>query len=371
LRRLPIGCSMPKNRHHFVPRFYLGGFESAPKRINILGVDTPRRVKDGSLRDQCYRHKFYGPSDQIEDALGVLESHAAAVFQRIEANGSLPSAGSEEHWTLLAFVALQLIRTAVVANRVNVHVDKTTKQAYSHDPRISEEDLENMKIGYEDPVLISLANLPVMLDAICDLNAHLIVSSDAAFITSDNPAFKYNQYCEDIDYQGTTGAICSGFQVFLPLTPRHQLLLYDASIYNVRRADRRSRRSIALQADVDALNSIQLVSAGENVYFSEWSRVDSLAALLAQAHERRAIDPVVVQEYGHDQEPNRSLLHSFVRTPCLKLNLSFLKIRWRARSVALQDRARRYRKDMPLPPIPEPPPQYRGPATFSRLIGRR
>ena len=63
--------------------------------------------------------------------------------------------------------------------------------------------------------------------------------------------------------------------------------------------------------------------------------------------------------------------HTFERTPCLKLGLSFLKVRWRARSVSLSDRARGYRKEIPMPPAPEPPDAYRGPATFSRFIGRR
>jgi hypothetical protein len=51
--------------------------------------------------------------------------------------------------------------------------------------------------------------------------------------------------------------------------------------------------------------------------------------------------------------------------------LSFLKVRWRARSVSLSARVRGYRKESPMPPIPEPPEPYRGPATFSRFIGKR
>lgn len=124
---------MPKNKHYFVPRFYLGTFQSAPRRINVLGVDTSREIQDASLRDQCYRHKFYGQADKIEDALGLMESHAARVLKAIQSTEMLLAEGTEEHGTLLAFVAFQLLRTAVVADRINTVIDKTTKQVHSHD----------------------------------------------------------------------------------------------------------------------------------------------------------------------------------------------------------------------------------------------
>lgn len=363
---------MPKNKHHFVPRFYLTAFQSAPRRINVLGVDTSREIRDASLRNQCYRHKFYGAHDNnIEDALAVLEGHAAQVLKDIESTEMLATEGSEEHQVLLAFVACQLLRTTVAAERVNTVIDKTTKQAHSRDQRFTSEQLDEIRFGFDDPVLFALRKVPFMLMAIADLQSHLAVSSEAAFITSDNPAFKYNQYCEGIDYQGITGALCRGFQIFFPLTPKLCLVLYDHIVYSVPRRERRARCSIASQSDVDFINGMQLLSANQNVYFSEWETKEQIQELLARVRQHRGQDRTVVQEYGHDTDPNSSLLHTFERTPCLNLRLSFLKVRWRARSVSLSDRARSYRKEIPMPPIPEPPEQYRGPATFSRFIGRR
>lgn len=363
---------MPKNKHHFVPRFYLSAFQSAPRRINVLGVDSSLEIRDASLRNQCYQHKFYGRDDNnIEDALAVMEGHAAPVLKAIESTEVLPAEGSEEHGTLLAFVVFQLLRTTISAERVNTVIDKTTKQAHSRDQRFTSEELDAIQFGFDDPVLFALGNVPHMLMAIADLRSHLAVSSGAAFITSDNPAFKYNQYCEGIDYQGTTGALCRGFQIFFPLTPKICLVLYDGAVYSVPRSERRPRRSIASEFDVDVINGMQLVSAYQNVYFAEWSRRREIRELLTRVRQHRDPDPTVVQEYGHDTDPNRSLLHSFERAPCLKLRLSFLKIRWRARSVSLTDRAHGYRKEIPMPPVPEPPEHLRGPTTFSRFIGKR
>ena len=362
---------MPKNKHHFVPRFYLAAFQSAPRRINLLGMDGSREIRDASLRNQCYRHKFYGKTDGIEDALALVENQAARVLKAIHSAETLPADGSEEHGTLLAFVAFQLLRTTVVAERTNTIIDKMTKQAHSDDQRIATAELESAHFGFDDPVLFALGSVPQMLVAIADLQCHLAISPDGAFITSDNPAFKYNQYCEDIDYQGITGALCRGFQIFLPLAPRLCLLLYDRAVYNVPRAERSERRSIASQSDLAFINAMQLVSADQNVYFSQWERAPEIQALLARVRQHRHPDPTVVQEYGDDADPNRSLLHTFERTPCLKPSLSFLKLRWRARSVSLRDRAHGYRQEIPMPQVPELPEAYRGPARFSRFIGRR
>lgn len=362
---------MPKNKHHFVPRFYLSAFQSAPKRINLLRVDTSLEVRNASLKDQCYRHKFYGNADDVEDILAVMEGAAATVLREVHATNTLPREGTEQHGTLFAFVAFQLLRTTVVAQRVNTFVDKTTKQAHGDDQRFKGEDLEALQFEFENSVLLALGSVPVMLMALGDLRSHLLIATHPAFITSDNPAFRYNQYCEGIDYQGIAGPLCRGFQIFFPLTPKVCLVLYDGDVYSVPRSDRRARRSVAAASDIEFINSMQLVSASQNVYFAEWESRNTLQELLGRVRQHRDQDPTVVQEYGHDTDPNLSLLHSFERTPNLSLRLSFLKIRWRARSVSLADRAKGYRKEIPMPPAPEPPDHLRGPATFSRFIGRR
>jgi len=362
---------MPKRRHHFVPRFYLAAFQSAPRRVNVLSVDATREIRDASLRHQCHKRKLYGNTDTIEDALAVVEGRAARVLARIQSTETLPPVGSEDDEALRALVAFQLLRTVTVAARMNTAMDKMTKQAHSHDERFSKDELESVHFGLDDPVLLAIANVPNTLVATADLKSHLTTSAEGVFITSDNPAFKYNQYCEGIDYQGITGSLAKGLQIFFPLTPKLCFVLYDGAIYSVPRSDRRIRRTVASPFDVAYINTMQLLSADHNVYFSDWERRRELQDLRAHVRHHRMDDPTVVVEYGHDTDPNRSLLHTFERTPNLKLSLSFMKVRWRARSVSLHDRAHGYRKEVPMSPIPEPPEAYRGPATFSRFLGRR
>jgi hypothetical protein len=362
---------MAKRKHHFVPKLYLRAFQSAPRRIHLFNLNTSLTVKNASLRDQCYKRKFYGSTDQTEDNLAVLEQHIAPLLQSIVDNNTLPVAGSEGHEILLAFVAVQLLRTTVAANRINVGIDKIVKQAYSHDPRSADMVTEAVEFGYQDPVLSSLRNLPHMLYAISDLGAHLVVSTAKAFLTSDNPAFKYNPYCEGIQHMGITGALNRGLQIFVPLAPHLHMVLYDGTTYKARLSDRSSRVSIATLSDVDRMNTMQLISAEQNVYFSNWQRVEIVHRLVPKVRRHRETDPIVVQEYGQDDNPQASLVHQFECTPYLKLKLSFLSLKWRARRVPLHDRTQDYRKEMPMPLLPEPPHLRGRSMTFSRFLGRR
>ncbi len=358
-------------KHHFVPRFYLRAFQCAPRRIHLYNLNRSVAIKNASLRDQCYSRRFYGATDQVEDNLAIFEGHVAHVLQSIVAQATLPREGTGGYQLLLAFVALQLLRTTVAAARINDIVDKTTKQAYSDDPRLAEVDIEAVRIGYQDPALASLANLPYMLDAISDLRGHLVVSKENNFITSDNPAFKYNQYCEGITHKGITGALRRGLQIFVPLAPNLHLILYDSTTYSVRLLDRSSGVSTAAESDVDWMNAMQLLSADQNVYYAKWQQLDDVRRLVPTIEAHRTAESIVVVEYGQDDDPSSSLLHTFECTPFLKLQLSFLSLRRRARRVPLKDRSRDYRKEIPMPPTPEPPRLKGRTVTFSRFIGRR
>jgi uncharacterized protein DUF4238 len=365
---------MPKRRHHFVPRFYLGQFLSEPRRIHILNLSTSRVIQNASLRDQCQSHRLY-VSDEIEDALATMEAGAARVIRDISKAGELPTAGSDDEVTLRAFVTFQLLRTPAAAERLNAFADKVTKQAHAGDPRVSGVDLDTVKFGFDHAVLLAMTAVPRILVAIADLKSHLLDSGDGRFITSDSPAVKYNKYCEGIECHGLTGAAARGLQVFFPLTARSCLLLYDGGIYSVLGPDRKTRRSVCADGDVAAINRMQLVFADQNVYFSRWDDADALQELLQSVKAQRQADRTVVAEYGHDTDSQRSLIVSFERMPNIALNLSLMRVRWRPRSVSLHDRIRpdrAYRPGATLPPerdYPEPP--YDGPATFSRFIGRR
>lgn len=88
---------MSKRRQHYVPKFYLRAFQSAPRRIHLYHLTSRSAVEHASLRDQCYIHKFYGPSEEIEDGLAELEGVAAPVVRSICESGEPPALKTEQH----------------------------------------------------------------------------------------------------------------------------------------------------------------------------------------------------------------------------------------------------------------------------------
>ncbi len=358
---------MTKRKHHFVPKLYLRAFQSDERRIHLYNIKRSLQVENASLRNQCYKHKLHGPDDEVEDSLAVLESLAAPVLQEVREKGVLPLPGSDQQITLYGFAAMQILRNPNYGRQMNRLLEKMVEQVHSRVDNPTGDDVETMKAGFIDPVLVMLENLPMMLNAILDLKAHLLVSSRASFITSDNPVVKYNQYCEEFQYAGITGATQKGLQIFVPLSPCCQLILYDGTTYRTV-SGRFTRKSGAIQSDIDQLNLMQLISADEHIYFADWRQLQDVARLLATASCYRSADRTTVQEYGQDDDPNSSLLHAFERTENVSLRLSFLGLTREAHKVPRGDRPQQYRDQQPRKLLHN---SGTNTVTFSRFLGRR
>ena len=164
---------MGAKKHHYVPRFYLKGFASRPKRINLHNLDTGLSIQNASLKDQCYRARFYGATDHTENRLAKIENKIAPILRAILDNKVLPTETDRKAW-LFAFVALQLLRTTSAANRIDSFTDKAMKQAYCGDPRLAGIDLESLQIVHADSVLTSLDVFPHLMFALSHLALRLM-----------------------------------------------------------------------------------------------------------------------------------------------------------------------------------------------------
>ena len=98
---------MPKRKHHYVPKFYLRAFASASDRINLYNFKRDLFVENAALKDQCYKHRFHGTTDDLEDTLCKVESDMAPVLKNVSKNVALPRFGSEEYSILIFFAALE------------------------------------------------------------------------------------------------------------------------------------------------------------------------------------------------------------------------------------------------------------------------
>ncbi len=355
---LAATTSLAKDNHHFVPQFYLRLFGSDLRRTNLFNLARERAIQDVGIKGQCYRHKFYGKTDELEDALMNLEDLASPVLKRMSLSRWVPPKGTLEREILIGFVALQLLRTPAMANWNNEGFDKLFKRIIRRDPRFKD-GTDGFEIYSEDAVRVSLKTLPMMVYALEDLKTHLVCcSGDQFFITSDNPVFRYNQYCEGTKGVGVVGGVARGLQVFLPLSPSILLLLFDGWAYKVGNNDLVSED--LPDEDIASLNAMQVANAEENLYFSDWARAEEVSDLFQASKRYRRKSRAKVIEYEDVANPNSSLLQLSYYIPYLHLKLSFVSLRRDARRVPLLERRDLYRKDIPeafmggrQPPMPE------------------
>jgi hypothetical protein len=346
-----------------VPRFYLRAFHSADKRIHIYNLERALAIENASLKDQCYRPRFYGKQNDLEDALGELEGHAAAAIKRMIGSRSAPQPGSEDHGALVMFVALQDARTAAAMTRTQLALNSMADAAFEGKPP------PDYQTSEEQALMFSLGSLRLRIEALSDLRIHAILAPEGhAFITSDHPVARYNQYCYGVKGVGVLGAACRGLQVFLPLAPTVSALLFDMGVYKVGRRGT-AHASVATPADVLVLNQLAYLAAQENLYFANWRERDSVDRLVKTVSRdaRSQMRVTEAVEVGNDASV---LLHGYEDQPAIDFRLSFVSLRREAKRVDPFERVRQYRKPLRLPEPPPPPRWADGRKHIFRVKGR-
>ena len=102
----------------------------------------------------------------------------------------------------------------------------------------------------------------------------------------------------------------------------------------------------ASRSDLDAINSLQVLSADSCLYFPEETSEARVVRALEKARDLRGkFGPRITQAIAED-DSNRSLIHQYLAVPNLHLNLSFLKLKPEARSVPAKDRLNQDRPEV-------------------------
>lgn len=336
---------MSQKKHHYVPHFYLKQFASIPRRINILNLKDLKSYQNGTLKDQCYRKHLYGLDDSLEKLLADLEGVAAPTISAIIQTSRLPGRSTKEHDHLLRFLVLQMMRTPVSIDRVTQTMEKTRANLLSSYGGMSPQLDEQLTLRPYEAARIALSHFADMHQCFSGLNCQLLVNRTArSFITSDNPAFKYNLYCESVRGHGILGAAQSGFMMFTPLSPRHLIALYDKHAYKCTPIHQ-NVTVVGDLADIYQLNKMQVVNADCNLLFSNWPECDEIAIMAKKNASLRKQKMAVVRELiPADGRVGNGILHTYEQTAILGLKLSFLGIRREARRIPLEQRLTKCRE---------------------------
>lgn len=96
--------------------------------------------------------------------------------------------------------------------------------------------------------------------------------------------------------QTSFGISNSGAILSMPLTPRLSAMCYDSGTYSVPNASGTQFIDLTSEADVRAVNQLQYLSAGKNIYFRQWSdaeRINSDIINLAELREQKRFVSIV------------------------------------------------------------------------------
>ena len=211
-----------KNRHHFVPRFYLEGFmdQDNPPYLWLYDKDK-HSISKASSRDVGCRTLFYafpkqeGTTDTntLEDLLQEYESQVAPLIRKIESRGDLTN---EERSVLSLFLGLTLARVpnfrsmietskARIVKEISVRMaqaggfekvkEELAKEGKPIDEELHSKMVEMMKNGKFDVEVFPHASIEPFLKLAMDMAplfhqmywTFLVAKGGYSFVTSDNP----------------------------------------------------------------------------------------------------------------------------------------------------------------------------------------
>jgi len=226
------------HRHHFVPQFYLRLFSADGRRVHLYNFSRDRLILGASIKGQCARYNFHDFAPGLEEAFAKLEGEVNEIILKILETRVLPPPNSEERETLGTYIVFQKLRTGRAASEVDATTDFIGKQLLKESPELDGADLDQFEIRDAYPIAIPLKVAAEVSWIVSDLRMHLFFNNTPReFITSDDPVIAHNQYCEGITHLGVTGLNNRGLQLFWPISPKHLVMLFDAVVYKVDRAD--------------------------------------------------------------------------------------------------------------------------------------
>lgn len=330
----------PKKKNHFVPQFYFRNFVTGDA-ISLFNIARKLHIPAASIARQCQRGYLYGKETGIEEALSELEGRVSEVVRDLIRTEKLPEKLSPQYIALVTYINLQMSRAPRHGAEMTQTMTAMFRAAMRDNPSLPTKlraGLDSIEVTHENPVLFQMGISGKYAVLLHDLKPVLIRNdSGIPFVTSDSPVVAFNQWAQDVKHRGVLGTLCAGLQLFLPLSPKLMLLLYDDGVYTSSSKIRLLRDSSA-----QALNALQLSENVDNLYFDGTpSTLDSIQKLpFHWLPEAKKSHKLVEAESVDD--PSSKLLHMF-QAIVGQLNIPEIRIRNAAKSATHAQRGNSYR----------------------------
>lgn len=262
--------SLKKNQH-YIPKFYLRYFSinNNQKQISLFNTLSGKFVSEAKIKTQGSKNFFYDNDGTIEEKLANIENKLAPIILNLLKTHTLPKVNSNLHIDLLVFVALTFLRNPVQIKLIELQESEMKKRIKQLHPDSDTSEAVHA-FEHKERITLSLSSIDNLIKNMLDLNFKIIENKSAtAFITSDFPIIRYNQFLESLNYpHGKSGYGNTGLQIFIPLDSSSILHFYDKNIYKVgNRKD--SKIILTKKEEVDQLNILQVLNCFQNVYFNQ------------------------------------------------------------------------------------------------------
>ena len=312
-----------KNQH-YVPQFYLRNFSSDGKNIAAYHIEQRKVLGLVPIKDQCSKNYFYQNLD-VEKQLGEIEAENSEIIAKILA-GKYSELSQGELLNIRAFIMLQNSRTKHSADLIRNAASKMKTLLLSMKPaKDLKKQLSEIDETMRGSVDLMMNIFPEMFLQSLDLSMKLIINqTDRPFITSDDPVFEYDQYLESICDSLSYGIGSKGIEIFMPISAKLMLLLYDSRIYKI--GTRKSCQVFVTQRnDVDQLNLLTVLYSDRVIYYEDGTISESEISQLVQKAKRFAFSEEMEIERYDCVEETGEMLHAHPRNKNCKAHFSFIK----------------------------------------------
>lgn len=319
---------MKAKNQHYIPQFHLRRWSADGKLISLYNRNNHIFVDNkGAIKNLASRNYFYDEDGSVEKHLSAIESQVAPVYHKIIESESLTELTEEEIGLLYLHIALFNERTAAAGEdyeklvKEQVQVALKLYQAHGQYMDIDTNAIkDNIKVQFQ--CSNSIKNGIMSSPLIGDLNLALIKNtSEVEFLTSDYPVIRYNLWSLIRNLNSGWGISSVGIMFILPIAPKFALIAYDSMVYRIRKL-RNNTVSIKNKADINELNSLMLINANENLFFSKNIPQHYINNLLSRINSYiKPHNPVSVVENS-----DSFYIINTVRKISYKANLKFISI---------------------------------------------
>lgn len=244
-----------KKNHHIVPQSYQRLFSNDDKNIGIYVIKKNLIINLSPIKNTMSKNYFYSKDQTIEDSLSDIERLCMLVFHKLENNYDY-CLHEVERLNILAYVMLQLGRTAYMSKKLSDDVNEMSIEIFKRCTGIKQLD-PHLEFRFNEPPLFSLSVFAGMIINMADLSFKLVCIDSKCysdFITSDCPAFIINPYFDFLGYAGVKILGYKGVCLMMPLTPKLVILFYDSNIYKI--GNRKGKVVISEPKVIETINML-------------------------------------------------------------------------------------------------------------------